>query len=208
MVSRQVVPEPPVPFDAAELTLVPGHRMFRVHSNRFEPNQFNPGFGAPTRFAFFGVPTVPVLYAAETEDAAICETILHDVPMAGGAVVPAQYVEKVASSITVNRPLRLARLHGTGLRRLGVEAEQVTSTTAKHYPRTVLWAEASYTAGFDGVAYMSKRCNSDEAYVFFGDRCDGAFDIAPGYGRVFADPSDFAWLSDFCAPLHVDVYAR
>ncbi|WP_179577397.1 RES domain-containing protein [Leifsonia psychrotolerans] len=57
-----------------------GHELYRVHSRQRAGNAFNPGSGKPTRFAFFGDPTVPVLYAADTEAAAVCESLLHDLP--------------------------------------------------------------------------------------------------------------------------------
>jgi hypothetical protein len=34
----------------------------------------------------------------------------------------------------------------------------------------VAWAEVAHAAGFGGCAWMSKRCNTDRAYVLFGDR--------------------------------------
>lgn len=53
---------------------------------------------------------------------------------------------------------------------------------------------------------MSRRCNSDRAYVFFGDRVDEKdFAVDTSFGRVFADTVGIGWLSDLCAPLGVDV---
>ena len=75
--------EPPVPFDPATATVAAGHLLYRVLSATRTATDFNPGFGSPTRFGFFGTPVVPILYAADTEDAAIAETMLHDVPIEG-----------------------------------------------------------------------------------------------------------------------------
>lgn len=197
---------PPTPFTAATTVLATGTQLYRVHSNTRTANEFNPGFGAPTRFAFFGDPAVPILYAAETEDAAICETLLHSVPFSGGVLRPRSYQAAIASKLTTIRPLRLAALLGTGLRRLGAPASEVTETEADRYPDTVKWAEAAHQAGFDGMVYMSHRCNSDRAYVLFGDRVqDTDLTIQTDYGRAFAFAADRDWLIDFCAPLHVDV---
>ncbi|TFD50475.1 RES domain-containing protein [Cryobacterium frigoriphilum] len=197
---------PPSPFTAAEIILPADTPLYRVHDNTRAANEFNPGFGAPTRFAFFGDPTVPVLYAAETEDAAICETLLHSVPFTGGVLRPRSYESRVASKLLVTRPLRLAALLGTGLRTLGVPASEVTETEADRYPETVKWAEAAHAAGFDGVVYMSRRCNSDRVYALFGDRVhEPDLRIQTDYGRVFAVADDRDWLIDYCAPLHVDV---
>lgn len=183
--------------------------LFRVHGKNRAGNQFNPGMGAATRFAFFGDPVVPVLYAAATEQAAIAESLLHDVPLQGGDLQPSKYSNRCMSKLTTNRDLRLASLQGLGLRRLGVRADQVTSTPAAEYSRTVLWAEAAYKAGFDGLVYMSRQCNSDKAFVFFGDRVGDAFDQDSAYRWNFGDASTgLKRLINFCSGLHVNVIVR
>jgi hypothetical protein len=57
----------------------------------------------------------------------------------------------------------------------------------------------------DGMVWMSRLCNNTKAYVFFGDRCAGAFAQDTSHARIFAGPADQTWLIDFCAPLHIDV---
>ncbi|WP_426624292.1 RES family NAD+ phosphorylase [Leifsonia sp. McL0607] len=204
-----VVPDPPRPFDPDLFELPAGQELFRVHNKSRHGHDSNPGVGQPTRFAFFGDPVVPAMYAAQTERAAIAETLLHDIPLVGGQLTPSAYRDKLMSRLTVNRDLRMASLMGLGLRRLGVSADQVTATAAAHYERTVLWAEAAYEAGFDGVAYMSRQCNSDRAYVFFGDRTDDAFDLDPSYRWNFGDPLDGRpQLITFCNVLGVEVLVR
>jgi hypothetical protein len=69
---------PPDPFKPAIETLPKGHRLYRVFTNTRPPTEFNPGVGAATRFGFFGKPVVPIMYAADTEEAAIAETLLHE----------------------------------------------------------------------------------------------------------------------------------
>lgn len=58
---------PPDRFDAADEPLPRGQRLYRGHSNTRTVAEFNPGVGSPTRLAFFGDPSVPVVYAADTE---------------------------------------------------------------------------------------------------------------------------------------------
>ncbi|WP_300676058.1 RES domain-containing protein [Nocardioides sp.] len=199
---------PPEPFIPEIDTLPAGTALYRVHSSRFAPHQFNPGLGAPSRFAFFpdqhGVP-VPVLYAAAAENGAVAETLLHDVPLAGGYLDYDTYASTVMSRLTLTRPLRLAALHGLGLRRLHASADEVTSTPASRYGETVAWAHAAHAAGLDGVAWMSRQCIDVLAYVFFGDRCADALTHDTGFGRIFATGADLLWLIDLCAPLRVDV---
>jgi hypothetical protein len=203
------VRRPPVPFDPATATLPAGHLLYRVLSATRTATDFNPGFGSPTRFGFFGKPTVPIMYAADTEDAAIAETLLHDIPAEGGLLPYDQYASKVLVRLELARSLRLGVLHGTGLRRLKVTAAELTSSPASSYRSTVRWAEAAHDVGLDGLVWMSRQCNDTKAYVFFGDRCadpkNPAFVQDPTHARIFASPADQIWLIDRCAPLHVDV---
>lgn len=202
-----VVPDPPELLDALPEELPAGARLFRVfaaHPGR-DATTVNPGYGS-YRFSFFGDPVVPTLYAAQTEVAAVCESLLRDVPLRGGVLLPEQYRGHVAAAITPTRPLSLAAFHGMGLRRLGIESAQLTDAPAREYPRTVVWAEAAHQEGFDGVVWMSKRCNTDRAYVLFGDRVStDDLHIETDYARVFAVGEDLDWLIDFCATAKVDV---
>jgi hypothetical protein len=203
-----VTPAPPVPFKPAEEILEFGSTLLRVHHNRFKGTQFNPGKGSPTRFAFVKNPAgrrVSSLYAAATEEAAIAETLLHDIPITGGTLPFERYAPTVMSRLKVTKPLRMAAFHGLGLRRLKVTAEELTSSPASSYPQTAAWAQASYDSGFDGCVWMSRLCNNARAYVFFGDRTRGSIRVDPGFGRVFATGEDLTWLIDLCAPLGVDV---
>ncbi|GAB3024287.1 RES family NAD+ phosphorylase [Mycobacterium bourgelatii] len=201
-----MVRKPPDPFDPATATLPVGHLLYRVLSATRTATDFNPGIGARTRFGFFGDPVVPILYAAETEDAAIAETLLHDIPVEGGVLPYDQYATKVLVRLEVTKKVRVAVLHGTGLRRLKATAGDVTSSPASSYRDTVKWAEAAHHAGLDGLVWMSRMCNDAKAYVFFGDRCADAFAQDPSHARIFASPADQLWLIDRCAPLHVDVF--
>lgn len=199
------VPDPPEPFDGVMHTITPGERFYRVASNRRPVTSFNPGVGSPTRFAFFGDPVVPVLYAAETEQAAVSETLLHDIPMTGGILVPDAYRDTVMARLRITRPLRLAQLRGTGLRRLGVHARELTDTDSSQYPRTAKWAQAAHASGFDGLAWTSRMCNDSQAIVLFGDRAANAVELDPTFARVFSGSPGLGWLIDMCAPLRVDV---
>lgn len=205
---------PPDPFDPTTATLPAGHLLYRVLSATRTATDFNPGIGARTRFGFFGKPgepgkpgkpIVPIMYAADTEDAAIAETLLHDIPAGGGLLPYDQYAGKVLVRLKVTQRLRVGVLHGTGLRRLKITADELTTSPASSYDATVRWAEAAYNAGLEGLVWMSRKCNDAKAYVFFGDRCAQAFTQDPTHARIFASPADQIWLIDRCAPLHVDV---
>jgi hypothetical protein len=206
-----VVKAPPTPFDPKIETLAAGHLLCRVFTASRTAVEFNPGVGGPTRFGFFGQPIVPIMYAADAEEAAVAETLLHDIPVDGGLLPYDDYSRKALARLRVTRDLRLAVLYGLGLRHLKVTAEELTSSPASTYADTVRWAEAAHGIGVDGMVWMSRLCNNIKAYVFFGDRCDGtkaAFAQDPTHGRIFASPADQTWLIDLCAPLHVDVLLK
>ena len=197
--------------DPAAEVLAAGSVLFRVHSHRFGPADYNPGRppAAPvTRFAFFGSPPVPVLYAAATAEAAISETILHDVPVDGGRIDVDLVQSKILSQVLSTRNLRLLSLHGHGFRRIGVTAEQVTRTAPSRYRQTVPWAKVAHAAGFDGIVWMSRHHDTSKAYVFFGragDRGDFAVHPDPAMVRAFAFTKDLDWLSRLLAPLNVTI---
>jgi RES domain len=148
---------------------------------------------------------IPVLYAAATEEAAVAETLLHDIPVSGGILPYDNYARTVMARLEVTRPIRVGILHGLGLRQLKVTAADITSSGADTYPETVTWAQAAHDAGLDGLVWMSRLCNDAKAYVFFGDKCAAAFTQDSTFGRLFATGADQLWLIDLCAPLHVDV---
>lgn len=117
-----------------------GTVLSRVHCNKRGSVEFNPGPGADGRFSFFGVPPVPVLYmpvlyAAEIDTAAVAETLLRNIPAAGGVLTQSQFRDNVLSEITATRRVTLASFLGTGLWVLGVTATQLTDTPGVDYPQ-------------------------------------------------------------------------
>jgi hypothetical protein len=202
-----VTPVPPKPFNPQTATLDVGTQLYRVFTaaEGRTATTFNPGFGAPTRFAVLGTPAIPVLYAAATEEAAVAETLLHDIPVSGGILPYGTYARTVMARLQLVRPVRVGILHGLGGRQFKVTAADLTAGGAETYPETVKWAQAAHEAQFDGLVWMSRLCNDAKAYVFFGDRCDDAFIQDSTFGRLFATGADQLWLIDLCAPLHVDV---
>lgn len=196
---------------ARDETVERGTLLYRVlnGSSGRSVTAFNPGFGSPTRFAFFTGAKgekVPVLYAALTAEAAIAESILRYVPVAGGELLRRDYEPMVLGGVRPMRDLRLASFKGLGLRALGTDQAEVSETGPDRYEETVLWAKAAHLAGFDGVAWMSHRCNSDVAVMIFGDRVDAA-DVEQDdeVARIFRRQVDREWLTDMCAELHITV---
>jgi len=147
---------------------------------------------------------VPTLYAAETEDAALAEVLLHDVPVTGGQLDQRLVRSRVLSGITSTRELRLVAFHGDGFRRIGRDAADITRTSPRRYPETVPWAQAVHAAGFDGIVWMSLRHDSAKSYVFFGRHGkESDFTAAAGVARAFAFQQDMDWLTRKLLPLNV-----
>lgn len=176
-------PSPPVPLPPARLeppnpvNLAEGELLHRVHAPQFEGNAFNPCLGGPTRFAPIHDARgdcVPTLYAAQSVEAAIYETILHDVPL--GAVrksVPRHAVEsRRHSALVARRELRLASLRAPDLMKWGLTPAGLIGTAPTQYRRTARWAKALHDqfAEIDGLVWTSNLCDPDAALLFFGDR--------------------------------------
>lgn len=200
---------PPNPFNPLTEVVERGQSFYRIHNNSRSVVDFHPGYGSGTRpssrFAFFGTPHVPVLYAAQTEDAAISETFLHDMPLSGGTLQVPHYWNSVMGRVHIDRNLNLAKLQGHGLRALGVQAANVTDTDSADYPITVKWGEAVYSAGFDGIIWTSRKCNDSSAIVLFGDKCADAVSQDTTYARAFCNTPDLDWLIRTLIPITVQV---
>lgn len=185
------------------VTLPAGSRLFRVYPSFLEATDFNLGHGAGARFHFLsgadGAP-VPSLYAAETQDAALAESIFHDVSLRPQAlrILPLRKVAgRMLGALGTRRDLELVQLHDVALERLGLEPSELTSSPPSTYPRTRAWGQALHDAGAAaGLVWMSRQFNSAKACTFFGDRVfSGDFervgpalplDRRPGLDLVYA----------------------
>lgn len=202
---------PPDPLDPMVETIQAGTVLYRVHEPMFpsgvanDGTAMNPGFGKPTRFAFFGNPTVPVMYAADRPEGAVHESILHDAEP--GTFIPqVHWRSKVLSVVQLTTDLTVAAFHSDGLRRFGLYPSDLTDTDPRAYPETVQWAEAAWRDGLHGVAYMCRHYNSSKAFCLFGDRLSrGALQALPGHAgtSVFALPSDAEWLASLALAMRV-----
>lgn len=192
-------------------TLPAGATLYRTHHAAYPAHAFNSGTHPArpsSRFSFFGDPPVPVLYASDTIDGALSETLLRDVPLAGGTVLLEQVENRVLSPVRTTQELRLLQLHGHGFRHLHIDPSQITLTSPRLYPQTVPWGEAACAAGMDGIVWMSRHHNSSRAYVIF-DRPDtpGAVEDHPERSvvRAFSRPDHLNWLTRMLDPLNVVV---
>ncbi len=174
---------PPSPFDRPP-TLAPRaitHKpraWWRVHPKRFRATQFHPGASGDARFSpsyLSGGAPIPSLYAASTLQAALLETVLHDVP-----APPAGFIldldrlrdeEFVVSRVRAKRALRLIDLSTPGLKRLGLARADLIDTPVARYPYTRTWAEWLHAQGKPrGLAWVPRQDERARALALFGDR--------------------------------------
>lgn len=186
--SRGQVSSPPTPLDPAVDVFSTTTRLYRVHEARFAATEFNPGLARAVqrtrvgdqfiagRFSFFlddePIPApVPVLYAADTENAAIWETILRDrAPQDDSWIAPEQYEPYILSCVSPTRELRIASFAGADMTRFKMQQQDLIDPGPDEYEHTIPWARAAWAAGFDGIKYVSKRDLSSLAYAFFEPR--------------------------------------
>jgi hypothetical protein len=169
----------------------------------------------PARFRPLGSPSgeiVPMLYGAASPEAAVAESVLHDVPMRGKRVIAFESLALVGLSCLVPlHELRLAQLHSMGLDRLRLRNTSLIDTLPSRYPETLPWGQAlyDYPDHLDGVVWMSRRYNSVRSCVLFGSTPDDervtADDLALG-GRSYptlAFGDGYALVVSVCAQADV-----
>jgi hypothetical protein len=172
------VPDPPTDLRPRVITWTAGRAFSRIHPLQVRPTEFLQATKASVkgRFHFFeGADSVvvPVLYGAESVDAAIAEVLFRNVPVRGPRFIRMGDLSSLGISlITPKRDLALIELFGHGLRRLEVTAEQLTSTVTAEYPQTVAWAQRLHGSNrrAEGLVWMSRQFNAAQALLLFGDR--------------------------------------
>lgn len=172
------VDEPPIRLSYPNIVLLPTDALLeRVHDLNYEPIGFNPCQGALTRFAPIHDARgncVPSLYAADTLEAAIYETVFHDVPVVAKCKTVRRTLiqNRAHSRLRILRGLCLASLRGPDLRQWDISRNSLIATSPKLYRNTARWAEAIHHQfpDIEGLLWTSNQCDPDTAYIFFGDR--------------------------------------
>jgi len=177
-----MVPSPPARLARINILDLPaGTQIHRIHLSRFDGDAFNPCQGNPTRFAPIYDPSgdcIPTMYAADSLECAVFETIFHNVPAAATLKVVrlGEVLIRSHSVVESRRPLRLGTLFGPDLKALGVAREQITQSLSAHYATTASWAAAFHdqAAELDGLVWTSNQCDPERAVLLFGDRLKSA----------------------------------
>lgn len=154
--------------------------LIRCHRSDYGATEFNPG-SHQKRGRFSPFPDqegrlVPFLYAADSEDGALSESVFHDIPVRGEGrtILRAQLRTLLLSTVAPRRDLTLVQLYGHGLRRLQISRAELIESEADQYERTVAWAQALHAnlPRIDGLIWMSRQYDSARALILFGDRLD------------------------------------
>lgn len=183
--------------------LASGTVLHRLHHKAFAGDAFNPCRGRPTRFAPLRKQDgscVPSLYAGSTVEAAIFETVFHDIPAAAAMkTVPLGTVlDMCHSQVSLNRALTLAELREPDLKRWGIGRAQLIGGNADTYPETVLWAEAVHRSfeEIEGLLWTSAQCDPDDCVILFGDRVGRADLTLSGSRNAETDETLIADIRD------------
>lgn len=188
-----VVLSPPDSVDCNIFELPAGTTVHRIHDQRFSATSFNPGYGS-SRFAPFtiGGSVVPTAYAATSIEAAIFETIFHDIdPSAPIKSVRSSLIKTLHYSILeVGRTLRLAALFSADLMKLGIERNQLIDTARATYDQTQAWTPIIHETAQvpEGMIWVSRRYDQDMALMLFGSRVAEGDLIPVSTLRVSTDP--------------------
>lgn len=139
-----------------------GTRLHRFHSLAFDPVHFDRGQGgrlnAPD--GSYGV-----LHVASTVGGAFAETFLR---RPGRTLLPPGLIAaKAHATVLVGRELRVVRLHGNGLGRLGCTAEVTHSGLPYDLPQA--WSKAlhDHPTKPDGIAYRARHDDDQLCYAIF-----------------------------------------
>lgn len=179
-----------------------GAALHRIHSSRFKSTEFNATSFGDARFSPIRRPDgtiIPTIYAAETFECAVSETILRspDIepvdPVSGSYVSvvirPHKWRTSMHSSLRSNCDLRLVDLTVQGQRRIGVNKNALLAGPTATYPTTRAWAEAIHEGCPDahGLYYTSHQFGPTFAVMLFGDRVPASF-VTTSPSRPVSDP--------------------
>lgn len=151
--------------------------------------RFRPVFTGPAP----GNAVVPTMYTAEDVETAIAEALLRGCDN-DGARQRLYRLEVDGLACAILQPLRdlqLARLHGAGLKRLGLSRGELIDSDQDAYEWTARWAQAlhDHSVNVDGLVWTSRQNDSADALMLWGDRVDERdLRVIAGAVRLDRDP--------------------
>jgi hypothetical protein len=208
---------PPTRFDGspAAYTLAAGTTLWRVHSRRYGPHQFNPcgrddHFGGG-RFDSVSSDPYPYYYASLTETTALTETLLRGLLFddKGYRMLQRHAIEgRCVSAVRTTRPLFLVNLlTGTDLAAAAQDEWLIKAEGGAAYTQTRAvgrWLRGQAEWG-QGFIWSSLRDPGSPTLVLFGDRCRDPFEKGSGDQVDLDDEAGAKWLAAMLAPYRVTV---
>jgi hypothetical protein len=163
-------PDPPSDLHSRPLPLEilgVGRAIYRIHKTTLTSKYF--GKSADNRFDAPDA-SYRTFYAALTAEAAFAETLLRGT---GSLVAESELNIRSLCRFALVRELRLVRLHGPFMARIGVTA----AVTAGHYDTSQRWSKAFWLHPQrpDGILYKATHDNDKFALALF-DRAQHAID--------------------------------
>lgn len=191
---------PVLPLDALIEVWPAGQAIHVIHDTAFAPESFNPGVDAagqlrkPTRFAPIrdrNGRVVPYLYGGSSLECALFETVFHNVPIDAAAkfVDLDDFANRGHGRLEPLRDLRLVNLTTDGLHRLKVPKSELIASAPVDYVNTAGWAQALHQQydAIDGLFWMSRQRDRDQALILFGDRAGTALSGTRASGPLRID---------------------
>lgn len=183
------------------LTVAAGTVLFRVHLSQYPPEWFSPvlshRYYGGGRFDATEDDPYEYMYAGESIDIAVAETLLRDLTMnmAGTGLLPRAKVRgRRISAVELTVDVDLVAL--CSLRQLRAVAQDPWLTTAepRDYAQTRHWGHwiRDKQPAAAGYVWMSRRDPAQRSYVFFEDRMPRGTVVATTHPDVPpGDEADF-----------------
>lgn len=193
-----------------------GRPIHRIHLDRYDGNQFNPGVSGNARFSPIKTKaglSIPTLYGGMTFECAAMETVFHDVPYSPGlkTLEKSKLRDQTYSQLIPGRDLNLIDLSSPALRKLGIERKELIDTEKDRYPHTRKWAEAFHAEcdEADGLCWVSRQDDRASAIMLFGDRVEDALLAVSGPSQnILSDLSIYGDLLVLADRIGLDIVAR
>jgi hypothetical protein len=184
-------PLPPADLDRRQPELIElgaGQEVHRFYTAKWEPIFYDTStggrFNAPD--ASYGV-----LYAAKETTGAFAETFLRTPGRT--LIAPDLLQRKAYVRLVIERDLKLIRLAGPGLARIGATAEVVHSGLPYDVPQAWSSALACHPIGAAGIAYHARHDDAQLCYALFERSTDA---IAEAAREVDLDQDWFWRIAD------------
>ena len=175
--------QPPAKTRPRTRTIAP-RTWWRVHSfdpltGKYAPVAGNGSTKGQARFSplvdFKGA-VIPAIYAAQSLEGALMESVLHNVPFPSSGYQHDFKQDREgsyhASEVSTTATLTLVDLTTPGLQAMGLRTSDLFESNKRDYPRTQRWAEwfRGQCATAQGLYWISRRYNEAAVMVLYEDR--------------------------------------